>query len=263
MENVSTISEKPFWEHKNYSYADEWFLVGSNSQFFLILSAYLVFVLKVGPSLMKDRAPFKLTNILLAYNIVQVAVSAYIFKLAFGIIYNTITEEKCIYESDKLQYKYFYALHVYTLAKLSELLDTIFFVLRKKDRQVSFLHVYHHSAVFFYSWALMSYNRQAFLSVTVVGFLNSFVHLVMYSYYALSVFPSLEKFLWWKKYITKMQMIQFAMIIVYVIYENTMTPCKLPSTLFIHMLANVSLVFILFADFYRKTYKTSPNAKKK
>lgn len=37
---------------------------------------------------------------------------------------------------------------------------------------------------------------------------NSFIHVLMYSYYALSVFgPSISKFLWWKKYLTIMQLV--------------------------------------------------------
>lgn len=37
------------------------------------------------------------------------------------------------------------AVWLYYIAKLTELLDTVFFVLRKKDRQISFLHMYHHT----------------------------------------------------------------------------------------------------------------------
>lgn len=32
--------------------------------------------------------------------------------------------------------------------KVVDLLDTIFFVLRKKNNQVTFLHIYHHAGVF-------------------------------------------------------------------------------------------------------------------
>lgn len=35
----------------------------------------------------------------------------------------------------------------YFINKLSDLIETIFFVLRKKNNQISFLHVYHHVAV--------------------------------------------------------------------------------------------------------------------
>ncbi|CAG2181481.1 unnamed protein product, partial [Oppiella nova] len=33
-----------------------------------------------------------------------------------------------------------------------ELLDTIFFILRKKANQLTFLHVYHHSSMFIFWW---------------------------------------------------------------------------------------------------------------
>lgn len=40
--------------------------------------------------------------------------------------------------------------------------------------------------------------------------LNSFVHVVMYSYYGLSAFGSrVRKYLWWKKYLTAIQIVSF------------------------------------------------------
>jgi elongation of very long chain fatty acids protein 4 len=33
----------------------------------------------------------------------------------------------------------------------------VVFVLRKKDRQVSFLHVYHHASQVLYTWAYLKY----------------------------------------------------------------------------------------------------------
>ena len=38
--------------------------------------------------------------------------------------------------------------------------------------------------------------------------LNCFVHVLMYAYYGLSVFPSLRKYLWWKNYLTIIQMVK-------------------------------------------------------
>lgn len=37
--------------------------------------------------------------------------------------------------------------YCYFLVKLLDLFDTVFFVLRKRTRQISFLHVYHHVAI--------------------------------------------------------------------------------------------------------------------
>jgi len=41
------------------------------------------------------------------------------------------------------------------------------------------------------------------------GFINSVVHVIMYTYYFLAALgPQFQKYLWWKKYLTTFQMIQ-------------------------------------------------------
>lgn len=40
----------------------------------------------------------------------------------------------------------------YYFSKLLEFCDTFFFILRKKDEQLTFLHVYHHSTMFGFWW---------------------------------------------------------------------------------------------------------------
>lgn len=47
------------------------------------------------------------------------------------------------------------------------------------------------------------FSPAAFLS----PMFNCLVHMVMYAYYGLSVFPSLRKYLWWKKYLTMLQLV--------------------------------------------------------
>lgn len=44
---------------------------------------------------------------------------------------------------------------------------------------------------------------------TFLCLINSAVHVVMYFYYGVSACgPEYQKYLWWKKYITKMQMVR-------------------------------------------------------
>lgn len=45
--------------------------------------------------------------------------------------------------------KFLHFSHGYYLIKIVDLLDTIFFVLRKKNNQVTFLHIYHHAIMVF------------------------------------------------------------------------------------------------------------------
>ncbi len=42
--------------------------------------------------------------------------------------------------------------------KLIELVETVFFVLRKKQNQISFLHVYHHVTTFVMLWLFVKYS---------------------------------------------------------------------------------------------------------
>ena len=63
------------------------------------------------------------------------------------------------------------AVHLYFLVKLVDLLDTVFFVLRKKQNQVSFLHVYHHVGMVLGSWGGVK-----FLPGGHVTFLGQYIH---------------------------------------------------------------------------------------
>ncbi len=89
--------------------------------------------------------------------------------------------------------------YYYFLTKFVDLLDTIFFVLRKKNNQITGLHVYHHTIVPLLGWSFMKLAPTV-PSFQIFGILNSLVHVIMYSYYGLSSFgPSIQPYLWWKR----------------------------------------------------------------
>lgn len=47
--------------------------------------------------------------------------------------------------------------YLYYLSKLTEFADTMFFVLRKKSSQITWLHVYHHSVTPLETWVLVKF----------------------------------------------------------------------------------------------------------
>mmetsp|Transcript_15448 Transcript_15448/g.25531 ORF Transcript_15448/g.25531 Transcript_15448/m.25531 type:complete len:463 (-) Transcript_15448:542-1930(-) len=96
----------------------------------------------------------------------------------------------------------FYWLYIFYLSKFYELIDTVFLVLLRKE--LTFLHVYHHSVVLLqvYAW---SYYKHIF---AVWGMLfNCGVHVFMYFYYFLSACGVKPK---WGRGITNAQIVQFA-----------------------------------------------------
>lgn len=55
----------------------QWFLMKSPALPLLIILLYLYFVQKLGPQLMKNRAPLKIEKVIILYNAVQVVLAAY------------------------------------------------------------------------------------------------------------------------------------------------------------------------------------------
>ncbi|KAG7302751.1 hypothetical protein JYU34_012713 [Plutella xylostella] len=193
------------------------------------MAMYLLFVLKIGPNVMKHRMPLELSSVLPVYNAVQVGLSAY---LAYRILTH---------------------IWFYFIAKVTELLDTVFIILRKKEKQVSFLHIYHHSLMMLGSWAFLKYAPSE--NVIFSGFLNCVVHVVMYSYYGLAALgPRVAPYLWWKKYITTFQIIQFVTLAVHFPASLLLTACPPPRAVGVFITMNLLFFMYLFGDFYRKCY---------
>lgn len=141
------------------------------------------------------------------------------------------------------------------MIKLVDLLDTVFFVLRRKWTQVTFLHVYHHMSVV--CLALL-YTRYTFAeNVPILVFLNCLVHVFMYGYYFLAALgPQMQKRLWWKRYITRGQLLQF--VILFVTHSATVIgECPVNKTTSVSTVLYVSGFLYLFGKFYQKTYSVN------
>ena len=97
-------------------------------------------------------------------------------------------------------------LWIYWISKYYELLDTVFMLLRHRLRQMSFLHVFHHASMAFLSD--YSYNYAPWPPIAFGLAINAGIHIIMYSYYALTAVFPLEEFTW-KRRVTQMQLAQF------------------------------------------------------
>nr|XP_030715046.1 elongation of very long chain fatty acids protein 4 [Globicephala melas] len=151
------------------------------------------------------------------------------------------------------------ALWWYFISKGIEYLDTVFFILRKKNNQVSFLHVYHHCTMFTLWWIGIKWvaGGQAFFGAQM----NSFIHVIMYLYYGLTAFgPWIQKYLWWKRYLTMLQLIQFHVTIGHTAL-SLYTDCPFPKWMHWALIAYAVSFICLFLNFYVRTYKEPKQAK--
>lgn len=82
----------------------------------------------------------------------------------------------------------------------------LFFILRKKNQHVSTLHVIHHGIMPFSVWMGLKFAPGG--HSTFFALLNTFVHIIMYFYYMVAAMgPEYQKYIWWKKYLTTLQMV--------------------------------------------------------
>lgn len=130
-------------------------------------------------------------------------------------------------------------------------MDTILMVLRRKNEQITFLHVFHHVSMLNIWWfsVMLIPGGQSWFSTST----NSLVHVFMYTYYLMNLFPSLRQHLWWKRYITQMQLLQFILILVNTSYIY-FSGCKFPVWSTLMLITYMFVMLLLFGNFYIQAY---------
>ncbi|XP_017073383.1 elongation of very long chain fatty acids protein F [Drosophila eugracilis] len=222
------------------------------------LGGYLLFVLKLGPKIMQNRKPFELRTVIKVYNIMQILYNGLIVVLGFNFLAILRAYDlRCIINlpfDHEHKDKERLICSLYIVNKFVDLVETVFFVLRKKDRQISFLHVFHH-----FSMAFSGYLYYFFVGYGGIAFpqcyLNVIMHVIMYTYYYLSsISPEVQKSLWWKKYITLTQLIQFAMIMTHCIYTLAQPNCNVPRLVTYGCALLAASFTVMFSQFYFNNY---------
>jgi len=96
-------------------------------------------------------------------------------------------------------------LYIYYVSKYYELVDTFLLIL--KNKQLIFLHVWHHAIMLLYTWILVEYK----FTYSVCGMIiNAFIHVLMYYYYLVASFGGRP---WWRRYLTQLQLVQFLAVL--------------------------------------------------
>lgn len=234
----------------------DWPFISSPIPTLIIVSIYLAVINYFGPNFMEKRPAYDFGLFLPAYNFALVGLNYYILHLvvtgSYAAGYSYICTPLTKDFDDLNERKVALGVWLYYISKLIELFDTLLFLLRKRYRQISFLHVYHHSTMPLLWWIGCKWipGGQSFVGVI----LNSFVHVVMYSYYALAAFgPSIRKYLWWKKYITMLQLAQFCVVIIHTA-NSLYIECPSPRWMHWALIGYATSFIFLFSNFYIQTY---------
>ncbi|XP_016998691.2 very long chain fatty acid elongase AAEL008004 isoform X3 [Drosophila takahashii] len=262
-----------------------WPMMSSPFPTLAVCLTYVYLVKVLGPRLMENRKPLHLQNTLVMYNAIQVVFSAWLFyECLMGgwwgsysfrcqpVDYTDSPTSRRIgisgwltghysfrcqpvdYSNNPRTLRMVHACWWYYFSKFTEFMDTIFFVLRKKTSQVTTLHVIHHGCMPMSVWFGVKFTPGG--HSTFFGLLNTFVHIVMYTYYMFSAMgPQYQKYLWWKKYLTTLQMVQFILIMVHA-FQLLFIDCNYPKAFVWWIGMHAVMFFFLFNEFYKAAYRS-------
>ncbi|XP_077585152.1 very long chain fatty acid elongase 5 isoform X1 [Stigmatopora nigra] len=230
-----------------------WLLLDNYSPTLALTVLYLV-VVWAGPKYMKHRPAYSCKGVLVLYNAGLTLLSLCMFWQLLCALLSGNYEfycQKC-HSSPEVDKKVMKVLWWYYFSKFIEFMDTVFFILRKNNHQITVLHVYHHTSMCNIWWFVMNWLPCGQSSFGPC--FNSLVHVVMYSYYGLSAIPAMRPYLWWKKYITQLQLIQFLVTILQTLCA-IMWPCGVPFGWLYFQITYVLTLIVFFTNFYIQTYK--------
>jgi fatty acid elongase 3 len=232
------------------------------------LASYLAIIFGVR-EIMKDRSPQRLNTLFRIHNAFLSVGSLILLVLMMEEVgsirlTNTTYGTMCDETSWTERLEFYYMINYYF--KYIELFDTVFLALKKKP--LAFLHVFHHSATALLCFVQL--NGKTSVSWVVIS-LNLAVHVIMYYYYFATAGGAK---IWWKKYLTSMQIIQFIIDIV-IVYFGTYqhyaathyhhlphwSNCAGTETAALFGCGLLTTYLGLFINFYIQTYKKSAKGK--
>ncbi|KAH9642888.1 hypothetical protein HF086_005170 [Spodoptera exigua] len=90
---------------------------------------------------------------------------------------------------------------------------------------------------------------------TFSNIVNNLVHVIMYGYYMVAAMgPQYQKYLWWKKHLTTLQLVQFFMVLFHSI-SALVYDCGYPKFIAGGLILHSTIFIVLFMNFYLQAYK--------
>lgn len=225
---------------------------------------YLLIAKYWGPNLMKGKKEWNCRRAMILHNLFLIILNGLgclvgLYLTDFGLDawsckrLDTTDHSYKSYMLINLGYMYF-------ITKFVDFLDTIFFILRKKNSHITGLHVFHHSIMPLTAWVGCKFFPGGNSALTPLA--NTFVHTVMYSYYlcsALEIPP--EKYMHLKRRITEIQLVQFTLVLAHSLYSLLNPTCEWPRLLAVAEGLEAVVFLKMFSAFYKRAYLTDKEKK--
>ncbi|KAG5507814.1 hypothetical protein JIQ42_08106 [Leishmania sp. Namibia] len=193
-------------------------------------------------TLMKGRAAYLFKYPMMLYNAVQVALS-----LTMAISLGQFLVHGVFNLNGDFTATIEYWIFIHYTTKFLDMFDTYFMVLRKKQEQLSFLHIFHHATIGLI-WGLLLHHGIANGTAFFGAWINSAVHALMYLHYLYTSFGYTNPL---KKYLTQVQMMQFTLCILHAVLAVVLRSNIPKQWAVLQLCYHVTLLY-LFIQFYRQ-----------
>jgi elongation of very long chain fatty acids protein 4 len=188
------------------------------------ITASIVYPIVVlgGKHIMSNYEPFDIQQYMFIYNLYQVLLNIWtVYEMCKEVYTNPWYSFKYGFlpwghhsQPGYSGYRIQYLVWVHYNNKFVELLDTLWMVLKKNNKQISFLHCYHHMLLIWvwFHCCMVDPGGEAWFGACI----NSLIHVYMYGYYTLSLLKFPVGFM--KIYMTSCQMLQFVICLIHASY---------------------------------------------
>ena len=221
--------------------------------FFSGSCVYLLLVMLLRKAMLARReGAYKLAGAMRVYNVMQVLLNLnLLLRFLITAKFDLLGPHYIFFINNPFTTQMKLNICIHYLSKYLDFLDTVFIVLRRKDSQLSFLHVYHHATIGLI-WGYLLHIGYGNGTAGFGAFINSVVHFFMYGHYLVSSFGVRNPL---KVFITQFQIVQFYLCLAHVplvLFVDNYIPAYL---CYLQMAYHITMV-VLFSSFYQRTYKS-------
>lgn len=256
-----------FWEDHGDSKvsADFPLMYGGPWKLVAITALYAFLSLSYGPKWMQNRKPFELRPYMLVYNGFMFGVNGAGFLVALWVTQMGTNSWHCQLDSDRwsgiqgISMKYMG--YTYLWIKLMDFVSTGFAILRKKEGQDITAQVIHNSYMILFPFLGLKFYAKGIFAF--LPMMDLFLQSVRFAFLVLASAGKAFTFsLWWKKYVTQIQILQQLVLLVHSLYMTLTPNCEGPAFLkiFVGIYATCSLPY--YARFYHRKYLSAPTTTK-
>jgi len=189
----------------------------TSSQVILIMPIGYLISIVLFKKFMTNRSPYQFKYFMQIYNILQITLNLYMINGLYILPWLSNTPNlfgiNSLYDKN-IQYYVF----IHYLSKYLDYFDTFFMISKKNNRQLTFLHIYHHTTIGMI-WGFIIRIGHGNGTAAFGCLINSVIHAIMYSHYLYTSFGWNNPF---KKYITQVQLLQFLLCIIHSIFCTVM-----------------------------------------